>query len=526
MENWTPAHLASKYGNIELLEVLVDRGARLEARTKRGWKPLHFAAQGGHLDCVELLLRERAMATCVTKERLSTPLHVAAELGYVGVCRRLLEEAIDLEARDVMDRTALHLAADKGHLEVVKALLEGGAKADVLDHDAWSPRQSAEFRGFMEIAAELAKGHSITKEGESATQGASATLPPAPWHTEIFAQVRLSAARQRKLEAIAAAREEVYAKYADIYKDNAAERYARAIDASRRERGGLEAYRRRVVAASADAERYRGYVETSTPRDPGGNKAEEREEGESDRGPGPLLLEDGGSIPSDVFASSSNDGEGSGGSGSGLERGESTVAAVPPNFLLPTNRGSAVNGLLSKPGAPAIVGKGGGIAAEDGPTGVWRGDGAGPPEGSAALALGVGGFVEGGHPPGATRKGQVGTDGGGGGRSSFVDVVPFNNIRAKYLRPLGDTGLSRPYHVAPSPCWRAEAASRSLGSLGSSVCDSSTSAPTNNAAAGGVVAANKRTLEAYRKLRQRVPGAHRRRGKTLNRKERRDWGAD
>ncbi|CAM9873760.1 unnamed protein product [Pylaiella littoralis] len=101
-ENWTPAHLACTYGNIDLLEVLVDRGARLEAQTKRGWKPLHFAAQGGHLACVELLLGKKARVTTVTKDCLSTPLHVAADAGFVDICRRLLEEAVDPEARDVV----------------------------------------------------------------------------------------------------------------------------------------------------------------------------------------------------------------------------------------------------------------------------------------------------------------------------------------------------------------------------------------------------------------------------------------
>ena len=130
---------------------------------QRGWKPLHFAAQGGHLECVELLLHNKARATDVTKvsrhsvnarvrwfapvepaddiedhlytrafsqfflsnlnmqnyinlscigahvtllltlqDCLSTPLHVAADVGFVDVCRRLLEEEVDLESRDVV----------------------------------------------------------------------------------------------------------------------------------------------------------------------------------------------------------------------------------------------------------------------------------------------------------------------------------------------------------------------------------------------------------------------------------------
>ncbi|CAM9980594.1 unnamed protein product, partial [Scytosiphon promiscuus] len=263
-ENYTPAHLASMYGNIGLLEVLVDRGARLEAQTKRGWKPLHFAAQGGHLSCVRLLLGRNARASSVTKECLSTPLHVAADAGFVDVCRCLLEKAVDPEARDAMERTALHLAADNGHLEVVKALVEWGADVDVLDHDSWTPRQSAEFRGFMDVAKVLAKGHAVLKDGEGATHGAAAELPPAPWHMKIFAQVRLDTARQRKSHAVATAREAAYARYANIYKDHAAETYARSVEAHRRGRINREAYRSRVVAASTDAGRYRGYVEIDT----------------------------------------------------------------------------------------------------------------------------------------------------------------------------------------------------------------------------------------------------------------------
>lgn len=296
-------------------------------------------------------------------------------------------------------------------------------------------------------------------------------------------QVRVDAAGQKKRHAIAAAREEAYAKYANIYKDHAAERYARAVEVSRQGKGGLEAFRRRVVAASTDAERYRGYVEMNTPRDDGREKKEQEEGGPGLR----LLLGDRGNIPSDIFASSSDSREDFG-------TGSSS----------------------SSPSAPA-VGKGSGRVADDGGSEVWLGDGAAS-EGSAALASGGVGFAEGGHAPTATRNGRGGD---GSGRGSFVDVVPFNNVRAKYLRPLSDMELSRPYHVAPSPGWRADGAAGSW-KPGSSMGGSS--APTSAINAAIDAAASERTMEAYRKTKQRDPVAHRR-SKTLNRKERRQWGA-
>ncbi|CAM9923125.1 unnamed protein product, partial [Ectocarpus sp. 4 AP-2014] len=389
-------------------------------------------------------------------------------------------------------------AADQGHLEVVKALLEGGAKVDVLDHDKWSPRQSAEFRGFLEVAAVLAKDYSVLKDGEGATKGASAALPPAPWHIEIFAQarhssassqVRLDTARQRKLHGVSVAREGVYSRYANIYKDHAAQTYARTIEASRQERGGLEAYRRRVVKSSTDAERYRGYVEMDTPRDD--------PHWEEDRLG--LLPADDGSTSTNCAASSNG-------------RESSSVVGFSP-----ARSSAKVDVSMS---SDKEDGAGGGLVHGGETAEVWPGDGAAP-----ECSMGDGGESE---TPAVSRLDSVTddentattrrsfSDGGVGGRGCFVDVVPFNNIRAKYLRPWNDTELSRPYHVAPSPTWKAN---RAVGapSLASSVGSSITSTDAFSAAGSG------QTLEAYRKANLRNPATHRQHSRTLNWKDGKEW---
>ncbi|CAN0195816.1 unnamed protein product, partial [Ectocarpus sp. 12 AP-2014] len=392
-------------------------------------------------------------------------------------------------------------AADQGHLEVVKALLEGGAKVDVLDHDKWSPRQSAEFRGFLEVAAVLAKDYSVLKEGEGATKGASAALPPAPWHIEIFAQarrsssnsqVRLDTARQRKLHGVSVAREGVYSRYADIYKDHAAQTYARTIEAFRQERGGLEAYRRRVVKSSTDAERYRGYIEMDTLRDD------------------PHAEEDGlGLLPADDGSTSTNCAASSNGRESGSVAGFS-----------PARSSAKVNVSLS---SDKEDGAGGGLVHGDETAEVWPGDGAAPErsvgddgEWEAPAVSRLDSFTDGENTAAPRRSIGDGGGGGGGGRGCFVDVVPFNNIRAKYLRPWNDTELSRPYHVAPSPTWRAD---RAVGaqSLASKVGSSITSTDAFSAAGSG------QTLEAYRKANLRNPATHRPHSRTLNWKDGKEW---
>jgi ankyrin repeat protein len=52
----TPLDLASGCGNFEVARFLIEHGADVNCRDKRGWTPLHTAARNGHLDIVRMLL--------------------------------------------------------------------------------------------------------------------------------------------------------------------------------------------------------------------------------------------------------------------------------------------------------------------------------------------------------------------------------------------------------------------------------------------------------------------------------------
>ena len=59
----TPLHWAANYGRVEIVRLLCDRGADVEARTTGGWRlgfrPLHYAADFGHISVVIELIEER-----------------------------------------------------------------------------------------------------------------------------------------------------------------------------------------------------------------------------------------------------------------------------------------------------------------------------------------------------------------------------------------------------------------------------------------------------------------------------------
>uniref|UniRef100_A0A3Q2FFX2 Uncharacterized protein n=1 Tax=Cyprinodon variegatus TaxID=28743 RepID=A0A3Q2FFX2_CYPVA len=55
-----PLHEAARVGNVELVKLLLEAGARPDPRSNYGFTPLALAAQGGHLEVAEILLRKAA----------------------------------------------------------------------------------------------------------------------------------------------------------------------------------------------------------------------------------------------------------------------------------------------------------------------------------------------------------------------------------------------------------------------------------------------------------------------------------
>ncbi|KAL9362159.1 hypothetical protein Peur_044944 [Populus x canadensis] len=98
----TALHLTCLYGYLPCVQLLLERGANLEAKDEDGAIPLHDACAGGFTEIAQLLLN-----TASSAERV----------------KRMLE-AVDDEGD-----TPLHHAARGEHADVIRLLLASGASA-------------------------------------------------------------------------------------------------------------------------------------------------------------------------------------------------------------------------------------------------------------------------------------------------------------------------------------------------------------------------------------------------------------
>ncbi|KAL3963107.1 hypothetical protein ACCO45_000111 [Purpureocillium lilacinum] len=120
---WTPLLLAAANGYDSVAEVLIQKGADLEQANKQQYTPLLIAAENGNLEVVEMLLASGA-GLQATNSTGTGPAMAAATCGHVRVLKRLLATGkVDINQRDIDNRTALLLAAMRGREAIVSVLL-------------------------------------------------------------------------------------------------------------------------------------------------------------------------------------------------------------------------------------------------------------------------------------------------------------------------------------------------------------------------------------------------------------------
>ncbi|CZR58832.1 related to beta transducin-like protein [Phialocephala subalpina] len=147
----TPLYLASMNGHYKVAQLLLDQGADVKAATTNGWTPLHVASTKVHCEVIQLLLDQGADVKAATTDGWM-PLHVASANGYREVTQLLLDQGADVKAVATDGWTPLHVASTNGHCEVTQLLLDQGADVNAAAINEWTPLYIASMKGHGEVA--------------------------------------------------------------------------------------------------------------------------------------------------------------------------------------------------------------------------------------------------------------------------------------------------------------------------------------------------------------------------------------
>jgi len=77
-DEYTPLHRASYNDHADVIELLLRRGANVNARTECGWQPIHCAAKWGNSNALRILVSLGSADVNARTDGGLTPLHLAA----------------------------------------------------------------------------------------------------------------------------------------------------------------------------------------------------------------------------------------------------------------------------------------------------------------------------------------------------------------------------------------------------------------------------------------------------------------
>jgi ankyrin repeat protein len=115
--------IAALRGHTELVRKLIARDADVN---KTGWTPLHYAATSGHLQIMALLLEHHAYIDAESPNK-TTPLMMAAYYATPEAVKLLLDEGADASLRNELGLTALDFA-QKGGRKDAAALIAAAVR--------------------------------------------------------------------------------------------------------------------------------------------------------------------------------------------------------------------------------------------------------------------------------------------------------------------------------------------------------------------------------------------------------------
>jgi len=154
-KNLTPLHYAILNGNLEMVKLLVENGAKLYRKTSflynRG-RAIHLAVMSNNLEIVKFMV-ENAGVKLDKKNGIGwTPVLVATATGNLEMIKYLLSRGAKIrKVKDYFDNNAIHLAIGTGNVDVIKYLISNKVKVNAKNYFDFTPIFLASRFGYLDV---------------------------------------------------------------------------------------------------------------------------------------------------------------------------------------------------------------------------------------------------------------------------------------------------------------------------------------------------------------------------------------
>ena len=145
---------ASLRWHIQVVQMLLDRGADIDTHGGEYGNAVNAASAGNNEKIVQLLL-DYSGTSDVEEGVCDSALYIASDRGHNSVVRTLLNRNANINARRGRYGNALQAASFRGHLQVVQTLLDRGADVNARGGEYGNSLQAASHRGHEKVVQML-----------------------------------------------------------------------------------------------------------------------------------------------------------------------------------------------------------------------------------------------------------------------------------------------------------------------------------------------------------------------------------
>jgi ankyrin repeat protein len=150
---------ATSVGDNKRVNQLLDKDTELiNSFSPDGFTALGLASFFGHISLVKLLLDKGANPNIASNNQFKvTPLHSACAISATDIAELLIKHGSDVNVKQMQGITPLHSAAHNGQTKLSKLLIENGAEINAKMENGKTPLFMANEKNFQETAELIIK---------------------------------------------------------------------------------------------------------------------------------------------------------------------------------------------------------------------------------------------------------------------------------------------------------------------------------------------------------------------------------